>query len=78
MATMKHTMTLLGRARAKTNDSSEEKHITQFFDDLFSELEGKEGMTDAKGLRLFLASARQMKGFAELLEEAIEKDLYGE
>ncbi len=56
---------LLLRAAAKTNDSSEEKHITEFLFDIFAD----ETYDDTDKLNNVRASCEQMKAFCELVIE---------
>lgn len=60
-----HVKELLQRAAAKTNDSSEEKHLTEFLNDILDD--GTYDETDK--LNEIRASAEQMKAFAELVIE---------
>jgi hypothetical protein len=64
---------LLLLAAAKTNDSSEEKHLTEFFNDVLSE-----GAYDSEDkLSIIYAAAEQMEEFCQLVKEAVHKDREG-
>lgn len=69
-----HTKSLLKRAAAKENDSSEEKYITEFLNDIINDT----SYDNEDRLNIVRAACEQMKEFCTLVVHAVDKDRYGE
>lgn len=69
-----HIKDLLKRAAAKENDSSEEKHITEFLNDILSD----DSYDNEDKLNIVISAANQMHGFCDLVIREAMKDRYPE
>jgi hypothetical protein len=61
---------LLTRAAAKSNNSSEEKHITEFLNDILAD----KSYDDEDRLNIIRASCLHMKDFCDLVVDESYKD----
>ena len=61
---------LLTRAAAKSNDSSEEKHITEYLNDILAD----DCYSNEDKINIIISASQQMMDFCELVIKAAEED----